>query len=221
MRTTTLFLPLAASLMLGTAAFAQDQMQGTPQPAATPDQNSATTANAPQMSEQGQDPRQSAAGGMPVDQATNINGIEAACTGVSDGTESAAQWKNYPVKIVVSGDRHQYFAGEHVTVTKSDGTQVADAVCNAPWVLMKLQPGAYKATVELPGHNTKSVAFTAPSRGQREVNVVYRGAEASDNRATSTSYQQPSSQPMPQQAPSNTQPTMDQSPNNSDQSPQK
>ena len=59
--------------------------------------------------------------------------------------------------------------------------------------------------------------LVAPSRGQREVNVVYRGAEASDqNRATDASYAQPQSKPQEKNMGSNA-PMMDQSPNNSDQ----
>jgi hypothetical protein len=218
MRTTTLLLPLAASLMLGTAAFAQSSM----------------------------DPKQSTNGGMPIDQETSVNGIQAACTGVGDQQENSARWSAYPVKVVVSGTGHQFFAGETVSITKSGGEQVAQMTCNAPWVLMKLEPGAYHATVDLPGHPAKTVAFTAPSRGQREVNVVYAGQqEASDqtsgtrdeHRAMDTSFTQP--QPKPGAAPMDNstvgngavdQPpiteqqmksgTMDQSPNNSDQPPQ-
>jgi hypothetical protein len=180
---------------------------------------------------------------MPIDQETSVNGIQAACTGVGDQQENSARWSAYPVKVVVSGSGHQFFAGETVSVTRSDGSKVAQMTCNAPWVLMKLEPGAYHATVDLPGHPAKTVAFTAPSRGQREVNVVYAGQqEASDqtsapadqHRAMDTSYTQPS--PKPQAAPMDNstvgngavdQPpmneqqmksgTMDQSPNNSDQ----
>jgi len=57
MTKTTLLIPLAASLMLGTAAFAQSNM----------------------------DPRQSTHGGMAIDQETSVNGIPAACTGVGGG----------------------------------------------------------------------------------------------------------------------------------------
>ncbi|MBS0273497.1 MAG: hypothetical protein JSR55_03650 [Proteobacteria bacterium] len=215
MTKTTLLIPLAASLMLGTAAFAQSNM----------------------------DPRQSTNGGMPIDQETSVNGIQAACTGVGDQQENNARWSAYPVKVVVSGTGHQFFAGETVSVTKRDGTQVAQMTCNAPWVLMKLQPGAYHATVDLPGHGAKTVAFNAPARGQREVNVVYTGQqEASDqtslppgqHRATDTSFTQPQAKPMDNnstagngavdQKPMTEQDmknsTMDQSPNNSDQPPQ-
>jgi hypothetical protein len=215
MTKTTLLMPLAASLLLGTAAFAQP----------------------------GMDPRQSSNGGMPIDQETSVNGIQAACTGVGDQQENSARWSAYPVKVVVSGTGHQFFSGETVSITGGDGQQIAQMTCNAPWVLMKLQPGAYHATVNLPGHGAKTVAFNAPSRGQREVNVVYNGAqETSDQasaprdryRAQDTSFQQPRSKP--QAAPMNDstagngavdQPpmteqqmksgTMDQSPNNSDQ----
>ena len=177
MTKTTLLIPLAASLMLGTAAFAQSNM----------------------------DPRQSTNGGMAIDQETSVNGIPAACTGVGDQQENAARWSAYPVKVVVSGTDHQFFSGETVSITRSDGSQVAQMTCNAPWVLMKLEPGAYHATVDLPGHGAKTVAFTAPARGQREVNVIYAGAqEASDqisaprdqHRATDTSFQQPQAKPM-------------------------
>jgi hypothetical protein len=175
MTKTTLFIPLAASLLLGTAAYAQSNM----------------------------DPRQSTNGGMPIDQETSVNGIQAACTGVGDQQENNARWSAYPVKVVVSGTGHQFFSGETVSITGSDGQQVAQMTCNAPWVLMKLQPGAYHATVNLPGHPAKTVAFNAPSRGQREVNVIYRNNELANDtamptqhRATDTSYTQPQAKPM-------------------------
>lgn len=246
MNKTTLLLPLAASLMLGTAAFAQDQ--GQPAPANDPQMSQSTQApsdmqSAPQggtMQNMSMgDPRQSTNGGMPIDQETTVNGIQAACTGVGDQQENNARWRQYPVKVVLSGTGHQFFAGETVSVTKGDGTQVAQMTCNGPWVLMKLEPGAYHATVDLPGHPAKTVAFTAPSRGQREVNVVYTGAQetsdqtsapADQHRATETNYQQPAASSAPAAAPSqqpmNEQdmknaPQQDQSQNNSDQPPPK
>jgi hypothetical protein len=274
MTKTTLLIPLAASLMLGTTlasgAFAQDQnqpMNPATNPAPANDQT-APPMNDQQMQQQpaqsdmqampqsgamqnasetaGMNPTQSTNGGMPIDQETSVNGIQAACTGVGDQQENNARWSQYPVKVVVSGTGHQFFAGETVSVAKSDGTQVAQMTCNAPWVLMKLDPGSYHATVDLPGHPAKTVAFTAPSRGQREVNVVYAGSqEASDqttaprdqHRATETDYQRPQAKPQTTPMDNTTygngavdQPpmteqqmkngTMDQSPNNSDQPPQ-
>ncbi|MGN6146978.1 MAG: hypothetical protein ACTHPD_00410 [Rhizomicrobium sp.] len=268
MRTSTLLIPLAASLMLGTAAVAQDQNQPVnPAPANdqmnqqpndeqmqqhTMPQGSVENSGAQSMPQggamqntaatSGMNPAQSTNGGMPIDQETSVNGIQAACTGVGDQQENNARWSQYPVKVVVSGTGHQFFAGETVSIAKSDGSQVAQMTCNAPWVLMKLEPGAYHATVDLPGHGAKTVGFTAPASGQREVNVVYAGQqEASDqtsaprdeHRATDTSFTQPQAKPMDNstvgngavdQPPMNEQDmkngTMDQSPNNSDQSPQ-
>ena len=212
MRKTTLLLPLAASLMLGTAAFAQDQQtngQQMPQQQPAPQndmQNHMQNGMHNGMMMNGMmDPRQSTAGGMAIDQETTVNGIPAACTGVGDQQENSARWSAYPVKVVVSGTGHQFFSGETVSITKSDGSQVAQMTCNAPWVLMKLEPGAYHATVSLPGHGAKTVAFTAPSRGQREVNVIYTGAQetsdqtsapADQHRATDTNYMQPQAKPM-------------------------
>jgi hypothetical protein len=268
MKKTTLLIPLAASLMLGTAAVAQDQNQPV-NPAPANDQmnrqpndeqmqqhtmpgDAMQNSGAQAMPQGGAmqntaatsgNPTQSTKGGMPIDQETSVNGIQAACTGVGDQQENNARWSQYPVKEVVSGTGHQFFAGETVSITKSGGEQVAQMTCNAPWVLMKLEPGAYHATVYLPGHPTKTVAFNAPSSGQREVNVVYAGQqEASDqtsvprdeHRAMDTSFTQPQAKPMDSnstvgngavdQPPMSEQDmkngTMDQSPNNSDQPPQ-
>lgn len=211
MRKTTLLLPLAASLMLGTAAFAQDQQTNGQQ---MPQQQPAPQNDMQDHMQNGMhngmmmngmmDPRQSTNGGMAIDQETTVNGIPAACTGVGDQQENSARWSAYPVKVVVSGTGHQFFSGETVSITRSDGSQVAQMTCNAPWVLMKLEPGAYHATVSLPGHGAKTVAFTAPSRGQREVNVIYTGAQetsdqtsmpADQHRATDTNYMQPQAKP--------------------------
>ena len=237
MTRTTLLIPLAASLMLGTAAFAQDEQpndqQMQQQQQAAPDSAMPQGGAMQNTSDTVGDPRQNSMGGMPIDQETTVNGIQAACTGVGDEQENRARWSAYPVKIVLSGTNHQFFAGETVSVTRNGGEQVAQMTCNGPWVLMKLEPGAYHATVDLPGHPAKTVGFTAPARGQREVNVVYTGAqETSDetstprdeHRATESSFTQPQPSPKPQSAPMDStapaQPTMDQSPNNSDQPPQ-
>jgi len=258
MKKTTLLLPMAASLMLGasfaTAAYAQDQMQTQPprepvydQDGAPPPQpmmqNTAMPQSdmnrpAPGMNNatmydngNGMDPRQSSMGGMPIDQETSINGIQAACTGVGNEAENKARWSAYPVKLVVAGDHGQFYAGENVSVMQG-GRQIASMTCNGPWVLMKLQPGSYRARVALPGHAAKTVSFTAPSGGQREVTVHFASTgedmatPRNDYRATPTDYQRPQSKPMDNstygngaqdQPPMNDQPAMDQSPNNSDQ----
>jgi hypothetical protein len=209
---TTLLIPLAASLMLGTAAYAQDQQtngQQMPQQQPAPQndmqndmQNHMQHGMQKGMMMNGMmDPRQSTAGGMPIDQETSVNGIEAACTGVGDQQENRARWSSYPVKLVVAGDRGQYYAGEHVSVTGRDGRPVADMTCNGPWVLMKLEPGAYKATVDLPGHAAKTISFTAPASGQHEVTVHFASTDEDlggrkEYRATDTDYQQPQAKPM-------------------------
>jgi hypothetical protein len=169
MRTTTFVLPLSAALLLGTAAYAQSDNQP------MNSQPSAQMNNAP-ISDSGQ-PRQNRAGGMKIDQETTVDGIQAACTGVGDQEENRARWADYPVKLVVAGDHGQYYADEHVSITRPDGRQVADMTCNGPWVLMKLEPGRYRATVNLPGHAAKDISFRAPARGQHEVTVHFASTD--------------------------------------------
>lgn len=191
MTKTILLLPLAASLLLGTAAFAQGQMNDRQMP-----QNGMQNG----MMHTTMSPRQSMAGGMPIDQETSINGIQAACTGVGDMAENRARWNSYPVKLVVAGNRGQFYAGEHVSISSRNGRHVAEMTCNGPWVLMRLQPGNYRATVDLPGHGTKQISFTAPARGQHEVTVHFAANDVDmgrdRNRAIETDYRRPQPKPM-------------------------
>ena len=169
--TRNILLPMTAIAALALAASAQAQP-------------------APQEQSSGMQSQQD----LPMNKGTDVGSGRIACTGVGDNQEHNPRWSSYPVKLVVSGNNHEYYAGEHVSVTGRGGEQVADVTCNGPWVMMKLDPGAYRATVDLPGHATKNVKFTAPSRGQREVNVIFRENEADlggQHRASEAGFQKP------------------------------
>ena len=117
------------------------------------------------------------AGSLPIDQPTQVKGVETACTGIGNREENEARWRNYPAKLEVVGDHGQWLADETVSV---DGNgQALQVNCEAPWVLMRLEPGRYHATVRIPDAAPKHISFTVPQEGQRDVIVRFPTGEQS------------------------------------------
>ncbi|HTQ13335.1 MAG TPA: hypothetical protein VMH86_05605 [Rhizomicrobium sp.] len=112
--------------------------------------------------------------GLPIDRVAYRNNVGFVCTGIGNADERSGRWSAYPVKLEAVGGYGQWLAGEHVTLTREDGTQVAQVRCDAPWVLMKLDSGRYRATVDVAGAPRKTVSFTVPASGQRDIVVRFR-----------------------------------------------
>ena len=55
------------------------------------------------------------------------------------------------------------------------GKEIVGLDCDAPWVLVRPAPGGYSATATLIGGSglSRTVNFTAPSSGQKEVTVTF------------------------------------------------
>ena len=117
---------------------------------------------------------------LPIDQRTYVNNVPVACTGVGDHEEGEARWNNYPVKLETVNGLGQYLAGEKVTVDGRDGAQMLQVKCNGPWVMMKLDPGRYSATVQAPNGAMRNIRLRVPDNGaQREVVVRFPTQSAS------------------------------------------
>ena len=110
---------------------------------------------------------------LPLDRPTHVNDLQVACTGVGDGAQNKTQWSRYPVKLEAVGGYGQYLADETVTIDGRDGAQMMRVRCDAPWVLMRLDPGHYAATVDVSGASSKHVRFMVPAEGQSEVIVRF------------------------------------------------
>lgn len=115
---------------------------------------------------------------LPLDRATDVNNIQFACTGVGGHERQEARWKDYSVKLETVGGYGQYLADEDITVKGRNGDPLLSVKCDAPWVLLRLKPGRYAATIVLPGAPPRQVDFTAPTGGQRDVIVRFPGAMA-------------------------------------------
>jgi hypothetical protein len=110
-----------------------------------------------------------------LDTPTNINGVEAVCTGVGSAKDDP-RWAAYPVKIVLATTDGANLANAHVSLAKN-GKEVAGLDCDAPWILFKPLPGSYTATASLIGGSGGSVssqAFSTTGDGaQKEITLTF------------------------------------------------
>lgn len=112
---------------------------------------------------------------LPLDQPATVNNVQLVCTGIGNGEEHNARWRNYPVKLQIVGGYGQYLAGEGVVVEGRGGAQLINVRCGAPWVLTRLAPGRYSAAIDMPGARPKNVFFTVSDTHQRDVIVRFPG----------------------------------------------
>src|SRR3954466_15988851 len=108
------------------------------------------------------------------DQPVTINGTEVVCTGVGSAKEDP-RWRAYPIKIVLATSCGANLANAHVTLAKG-GQEIASLDCDAPWILMHpASAGSYTATATLIGGSglSRTVSFTAPATGQKEVTITF------------------------------------------------
>jgi hypothetical protein len=106
---------------------------------------------------------------LPMDSMTEIHGVNAVCAGVSAADRQRAEWQKYPVKFEFAGGYGQYLGDETLTVTGKRGREVVNVQCEGPWVMMNLTPGRYSARADVPGALAKSVSFTVPRHGQKQI----------------------------------------------------
>jgi len=107
------------------------------------------------------------------DTPTTINGVETVCTGVGSAKDDP-RWSAYPVKIVLATTGGANLANAHVSIAKG-GKELVGLDCDAPWVLARTAPGGYSASATLIGGSgmSRTVNFTAPSSGQKEVTITF------------------------------------------------
>jgi len=105
-------------------------------------------------------------------QPIDVAGGTAMCSGIGLTDQDKADAANYPVTLKVVGDYGQWLGDEDFTI-RGKGMQQASVHCEGPWLLMKLDPGSYRATVEVPGAAPKTIAFNVPQSGKRDVVVRF------------------------------------------------
>lgn len=114
---------------------------------------------------------------LPSDTPTEVNGVEAACTGIGQ-TRNDPRWADYAVRVEVSDHESAYLADAVIGVFTARGRPVLQVSCDSPWLLLDLAPGRYVVRAEIPGSEARprSSTIVAPARGQIRVVLQFPDA---------------------------------------------
>lgn len=125
---------------------------------------------------------------VPMGGTADVQGNQVACSGVGDRGEQHAQMADYPIKLEFVGSYGQFLGNERLVINGRNGMRL-NVRCRAPWVMMSLPPGHYRATAYVPGAASKDISFTVPRRGVRHIVVRYRSiTEGKPNRPENAVY---------------------------------
>jgi hypothetical protein len=125
---------------------------------------------------------------LAVDQPTTVNDVRLDCTRVGSDDSHPNVWRNYSIKLETVGGYDQYLANEVISVRDAHGQGLFRIDCGAPWLMMKLNPGRYTASIDVRGAGVRDISFTAPTIGQRRVIARFgnlmKGREVSSGKLT-------------------------------------
>ena len=102
-----------------------------------------------------------------------IDGGEVACTGIGADSRDDPRWKDYPLKLVFAEPNGDYLSNVTVRLVDARGAAVLDVLCSGPWVLAKLEAGAYQGTFSLDGTRARQSAVKVGETGQNRIVVNF------------------------------------------------
>ena len=115
---------------------------------------------------------------LPIDKPTTVNNVGLDCMGVGTRDREHSLARKYSVRLETIGGYGQYLANGDITLRDRRGDKLVDVKCNAPWLMIKLDPGRYGVSVEVPGATPRDVRFAASAHGLRNVYVRFPGKMA-------------------------------------------
>lgn len=87
---------------------------------------------------------------LPLDTPQTMRNMEAVCTGIGSDSREDPRWASYPLRVEVVGDKGQFLGEAEVSVNKGKEA-IIRVRCGGPWVLFRLDPGAYSITATVEG----------------------------------------------------------------------
>ncbi|MGQ0741407.1 MAG: hypothetical protein ACT4OG_03810 [Alphaproteobacteria bacterium] len=91
---------------------------------------------------------------LPVDGTATVNGIEMGCTGIGLEARERGEWKRFSVRVEFSGSYRQYIPGGRLVVKTWEGRKpIVNVRCDAPWILLDLEPGKYRVGGVMAGYS--------------------------------------------------------------------
>jgi hypothetical protein len=115
---------------------------------------------------------------VPLNGQTTVGGVEVGCTGVGQSRHDP-KWSAFPVRIDFAKPSGHFLADVEVTVSRADGSAVADVSCPGPQVLFKLPAGSYRVEGRLtksPNARPQTATVQAPASGQRVTTLRFPDA---------------------------------------------
>jgi hypothetical protein len=110
---------------------------------------------------------------LPFDTPQTMRAMEAVCTGVGTDARNDPRWAAYPLKIEIAGDQGQFLGEAEVSVNKGEDA-IVSVRCGGPWVLFRLDPGAYSVSATV-GGATVSSRVNVSGKTQARVVLRFRG----------------------------------------------
>jgi hypothetical protein len=115
---------------------------------------------------------------VPLNGETTVGGVPVGCTGIGQSRHDP-KWAAYPVRIDFAKPGGHFLADVEVSLSRADGTAVAEVSCPGPQVLFKLPAGSYRVEGRLtksPNAKPQTATVTAPTSGQRVVTLRFPDA---------------------------------------------
>lgn len=91
---------------------------------------------------------------IPVDSIITVDGMEVGCTGIGLEAREEARWKRFTTRVEFSGSYNQYIPGGRLVVKTWEGKKpLVNVRCDAPWILLDLEPGKYRVAGVMEGYS--------------------------------------------------------------------
>lgn len=109
-----------------------------------------------------------------MDQPMTVNGVESVCTGIGLEARNDPRWRDYSLRVELTGAAGQYLGDGRVNITGN--AKSVDLQCDGPWLLVKLPAGSYQIKTDVADAGEKVMTARVPAAGQTRVVVNYPNA---------------------------------------------
>ncbi len=99
-------------------------------------------------------------------------GIRYVCAGFGEEERADPRWDAYPLKLVFVTATGRYFADVVTTLRDADGKTIFHLHCDAPWLLLRLDPGRYEVTALALAHMDKQKARITLHEGRQTTHTI-------------------------------------------------
>jgi hypothetical protein len=107
----------------------------------------------------------------PADEIQTRDGVRFACTGSGLDAREDPRWGQFAARIEAATQDGRYLGNVTYTVADAAGGTLLRATCPGPWLMVDLDPGRYRVTLDLEEHSrTVDLQVTAQ---RQDVVVVH------------------------------------------------